>query len=345
MKIYFKLLFKAFKVGLTVNIFTLICVAVYVVLVENYFKPFDFESYIQFGTIVSGQRIYNTADSTNYQLRPAWQNAVEPRFNLFIPEYQFRPDWRQPSPRLESWCKTQNCCAHRIGFSDVRVSSFRCFTLDDWYVSNRDFLGSQFDLSVVQILDNFLKQLPKNSRVIVSEPFVLFADRRTFPHFTQWVFGLKKKHPDLKFEVGIQIHLQWLDNYWVQYHGWLFPALHQFSQQHGISWGLSEFSIYDRVWKRRLSFTGSLPPRAKSIERLEAFVPDRFRRAVTLHQAYEVHRRAVGYGASFAVAWRNFPTLWFSDRIDSDYSSTFALFDWDGNPQLMYWAIARGLSQ
>ncbi|MEG3842936.1 hypothetical protein [Microcoleus sp. herbarium14] len=154
---------------------------------------------------------------------------------------------------------------------------------------------------------------------------------------------MASKHPQLRFEIGVQIHLQWLDNYWYQYHGWLFSALGEFSYRHRIPWGISEFSIYDRVWKRRLSFAGSIPDRAKSLVFVESLIPDRFRRAVVLHQAYLVHHDAVKYGASFSVQWGNFPSLWFVNEIDSDYRSTFALFDWDGNPQLMYWAIARGI--
>ncbi|MCC3410172.1 MAG: hypothetical protein JGK17_32525, partial [Microcoleus sp. PH2017_10_PVI_O_A] len=61
-------------------------------------------------------------------------------------------------------------------------------------------------------------------------------------------------------------------------------------------------------------------------------------------QAYLFHGIAVESGATFVVEWGNFPTTWFAASIDSDYRSTFALFDWEGNPQLMYWAIARGLT-
>ncbi len=339
----FKLLFKAFKIGIAVNIFSLILLAIYTYAIEYFVRPFNFKPSIQLGTIVAGYRIYDNPNSANYHFRSSWINRVQPKFDLFVPEYQLRSDWKQPAPRLQKWCKFQNCCAHRLAFDDVRKRDFKCFTLDDWYISNRDFIGSNLDTSVTESLDIFLRSLPTGSRVIVSEPFVLFADRRSFVPFANWLLALVAKHPQLRFEIGIQVHLQWIDNYWFQYQ-WLFPVLADFSGQHGIRWGISEFSIYDRIWKRRLSFSGSVPDRAKFFSVVELLVPDRLRRAVVLQQAYLVHRDCVRYGCTFVVEWGNFPTLWFSDRIDADYRSTFALFDWQGNPQPMYWAIVRGIA-
>jgi hypothetical protein len=258
--------------------------------------------------------------------------------------FQLRPDWKQPSPRLEKWCKTRNCCAHRIGFNDRRIADFKCFTLDGWYLSNRDFLGSDLDSSAVSILNSFLNKLPSGSRVIVSEPYMLFADRRTFDSFTRWVLDLATKYPALRFEIGIQIHLQWIDSYWWQYHSWLIPALGEFGRRHRVKWGLTEFSIYNRLWKPRIAYGGATPPRMRLIDRIEQIIPDRFRRAVVAHQAYLLHRFAFEAGATHFVEWGNFPTTWFAAAIDPEYRSTFELYDWEGNPQLMYWAIARSLS-
>jgi hypothetical protein len=343
MNYYFILLFKSFKVGIVFNLITLILAAIYLFSVETYFKPFKLKSLpIEFGTIVAGFRIYNTPDPNNYEVRPAWAK-IQPKFDLFLPEFQLRPDWPNPSPRLEKWCKTRSCCAHRIGFDDRRITDFRCFTLDDWYLTNRDFLGSDFNTAAVAILDGFLSKLPSGSRVIVSEPYMLFADRRSFASFTRWVLELAAKYPALRFEIGIQIHLQWIDSYWGQYHSWLIPALGEFSRRHRIPWGISEFSIYDRLWKPRIAYGGVRPPRSLLIERIEGILPDRFRAAIVAHQAYLLHRAAVESGASFVVEWGNFPTTWFAAAIDPDYQSTFALFDWDGRSQLMYWAILRGL--
>ena len=334
-----KLLFRGLKFGAIFNIVTLILIAIYVFCVENKLQPFNFKSTIEFGTIVSGGRIYNTADSDNYQIRPAWAK-IESQFDLFLPEFQLRPDWTQPSPRLEKWCKTNNCCAHRIGFNDKRITNFKCFTLDDWYLTNRDFLGSDLDITAVAILNGFLKKLPVGSRVIISEPYMLFADRRSFDSFTAWVLDLKSKYPALRFEIGLQIHLQIVDSYWLQYQ-WLVPALAKFSRQHSIPWGISEYSIYDRLWKARIAYGGATPG-PTLLTRLEAFFPDRLLRALALHQTYIFHRDIVGHGAGFVVEWGNFPTTWFASAIAPDYRSTFALADWDGNLQLTYWAIARG---
>lgn len=140
------------------------------------------------------------------------------------------------------------------------------------------------------------------------------------------------------------MHLQWIDSYWYQYHDWLIPALGEFARTHHIPWGFSEFSIYNRVWKSRLAYGGANPERMRLIDRFESILPDRFRDAVVAHQAYVVHSAALKAGATIFIEWGNFPVIWFSNEIDAQYKSTFALYDWDGNPKLMYWAIARSLS-
>jgi len=84
------------------NIINLILAAIYVFCVESYFKPFKLKSapVIEFGTIVAGFRIYNTAEPDNYEIRPA-RAKIESGFDLFVPEFQLRPHWKQPSPILE----------------------------------------------------------------------------------------------------------------------------------------------------------------------------------------------------------------------------------------------------
>ena len=345
MSYYFRLIVKAFKFGVAFNLFTLFLIVSYTLAVEYYFRPFQFvfNPLIEFGTAVSGMKIFIRANPRKPLLRPAWQK-IEHQFNLFIPEFQLRADWKQPAPLLERWCKSRNCCAHRIAFNDRRISQFHCFTLDDWYLTNRDFLGSEFDRSVVSTLDSFLLRLPRGSRVIVNEPYMLFANPKSFNDFTGWFLALAAKHPTMRFEIGLQIHLQWIDSYWWQYHGWLIPALGEFGRRHRVRWGITEFSIYNRLWKPRIAYGGAIPPRMRLLDRFEQFIPDRFRRAVVAHQAYILHRHAFRAGASHFVEWGNFPTTWFAAAIDPEYRSTFELYDWEGNPQLMYWAIARALS-
>lgn len=345
MNYYFRLVINAFKIGILFNLFTLFLIFSYTFLVEHYFRPFrfSFNPLIEFGTAVSGMKIFNTSDPKNYTLRPAW-SKIEPQFSLFIPEFQLRADWKKPSPRLDNWCKIRNCCAHRIAFDDRRIPDFKCFTLDDWYLSNRDFLGSQFDSSVVSTLDTFLFKLPRGSRVIVNEPYLLFANPKSFDDFTSWFLKLAAKHPGLRFEIGLQVHLQWIDPYWWQYHDWLIPALGEFGRRHRTKWGITEFSIYHRLWKPRVAYAGATPPRMGLLDRFEQLIPDRFLRVVVAHQAYIFHRDALRAGASHFVEWGNFPTTWFAAAIDPGYTSTFELYDWEGNPQLMYWAIVRALT-
>ncbi|WP_333362973.1 hypothetical protein [Microcoleus sp. herbarium14] len=161
--------------------------AFYTCIVEYFVRPFNFKSSIQLGTTAVAYRIYDTFDPKNYRFR-SWINQVQPKFDFFVPEYQFRPG-QKPAPRLEKWCKSQNCCVHRLGFNDVRKVNFNCFSLDNWYIFNRDFLGYNLDITVTYSLDIFLRSLPIDSRIIVNEPYSLFADRRSFLSFTQWGFG------------------------------------------------------------------------------------------------------------------------------------------------------------
>ncbi len=63
---------------------------------------------------------------------------------------------------------------------------------------------------------------------------------------------------------------------------------------------VSEFSNYDRVWKRRLWIKN---PNEQFLYKLENLVPRRLRRAVTFYGTYLVHRDAVKYGAVSFVEW------------------------------------------
>lgn len=276
MNYYLSLLFKALTVGILFNRLTGIWAAIYVFCVESYFQPFQLKSapVIELGTAVAGFKIYNTAEPDNYEILPA-RAKIESEFDLLLPEFQLRPDWKQPSPRLQKWCKTRNCCTHRIGFDDRPIADFKCFTLDDWYLTTRDFLGLDLDSSAVSILNGFLTKLPSGSRAIVSEPYMLLADRRSFDSFTRWILDVAAKYPALRFEIGIQIHLQWIDSYWLQYHCWLIPRRGEFSRLHRVPWGICKFSIYDRLWKPRIACGGVTPQRVRSIDRIEGILPDR----------------------------------------------------------------------
>jgi hypothetical protein len=58
--------------------------------------------------------------------------------------------------------------------------------------------------------------------------------RRLRPHMRNHLGSL---YPALRFEIGIQIHLQWIDSYWWQYHSWLIPRLGEFSLLHRVPLG------------------------------------------------------------------------------------------------------------
>jgi hypothetical protein len=63
---------------------------------------------------------------------------------------------------------------------------------------------------------------------------MLFANPKSFNDFTAWFLALATKHSGLRFEIGLQVHLQWIDSYWWQYHGWLIPALGEFGRRHRV---------------------------------------------------------------------------------------------------------------
>ena len=91
MNYYLKLVFRSFKIGICFNLFTLLLIVIYTLSVETYFKPFSVRRSpsIEFGTAVSGTKLFADANPQNHSLRPAWAK-IETNFDLFIPEYQLR---------------------------------------------------------------------------------------------------------------------------------------------------------------------------------------------------------------------------------------------------------------
>lgn len=345
-----KLVFTGLKVGLILNLITVFGSIGYIVAIENYFKPFNVPSRLPFelGTIATARAMFDFDNQNDLRVLPRWQ-LIKNNFDFFVPDTALRDDDRAiKSPRLEYWCKiNNNCWAHRIGYKDLRKIDYKTFTIDDWFIKNKSFLGTSAENSLTLPLDIFLTSLPSGSIVILNEPLTLFQQHPlNFQLFKNWVIILRRKHPRLKFKLGLQLHFQWLDSQWLRLQdGRLFSQFHQFSTDYDISWGISEFSIYDRIWRRRLVATydrsGRRTDRLTAL--IESAVPGRLRRAIVLHQAYLVHRAVVRSGASFIVEWGNVPTIWFSGEIDREYRSYFALFDWEGRPLPMWWAVMRGL--
>lgn len=342
-----KLVFDAFKAGIIFNVTTAFVGVGYIVAIENWFKPFDVHPSVELGTIATAGNMFNFKNSKDLETIPRWK-SIENYFDFFIPDTAFRDDDRgMKSPRVERWCKVNPCWIHRISYSDSRRRDYKIFTVDDWFYKNKSFLNTKLEDAQVFPLDVFLKTLPFESVVILNEPLTLFQEHNlNFKLFTDWVITLRRKHPHLKFKLGLQLHFQWLDTQWLRLQdGRLFSQFHKFSTDYRIPWGVSEFSIYDSVWRRRLKNTYDRSGRTdRRTSLIESAVPLRLRRAIVLHQTYLIHRAVVQSGASYIVEWGNFPTIWFSGEIDQDYQSTFALFDWDGRPLPMYWAIARGIS-
>ncbi|MEG4326728.1 hypothetical protein QUB37_26895 [Microcoleus sp. AT3-A2] len=334
-----KLFLNGLKVGLIVNIFvTIFGLLLYTVIIENWLtKPVDsFELPLKLGTIVDSVRLFENL-TPNMQLRKSWQN-IQNKFSYFVIEYQLREDfYHHESPRLMKWCKENDCVAHRIKFLDSRTNQFKTFTLDDFFTNiylNNHTEYEDFRLKV------FLQSLPTGSTVIISEPFSSFDRPQVFDKFSEWVLALRSQHPQLKFEIGLQIHLQWADAFWFKNY-WILEELSQFSKTHNYPWGVSEFSSYDQIWKRRIRGRSATD---RLFYKIEGLIPRRLRRAVVLHGSYIVHRESVKYGAVRFTEWGNIQqTAWFVREIDVEYDSNYELFDFNGTPTALWWAGMRGL--
>lgn len=276
-----KLIFRGLKVGLIFNFSLTLILLAYVLFIEiSLTKPLSgsFQTPLKIGTVIDYHRLFD-ADPPSMKLRPSWLN-IQNKFSYFIIEYQLRADYNRPSPRLFNWCSARTCFAHRISYFDNRKHIFRFFTLDDWFANN--YLSNHNLSFESQVLTSFLQSLPNGSTIIVSEPFSIFSSPLVFHQFSNWLLSLRSQHPHLKFEIGWQIHLQWIDAYWLK-NQWIIPTISDFSKTSGIPWGISEFSNYDLIWKRRLRDYNF---RDRIFYKIEQFVPFRLRRAVVLHGSY-----------------------------------------------------------
>jgi hypothetical protein len=332
-----KLFLKGLKVGFCVNILSILFLAIYVSIVENLLaKPVDFSFLpLKLGTIVDSRRLFKE-DVPSMELRNSWL-VIQSKFSFFVVEYQLRSDFKKKSPRLLRWCQTVSCFAHRIDFGDRRRNGFNIFTVDDWFANN--FIVSS-DSVIDRRLNLFLKMLPSGATVILSEPFSIFERPQVFKKFSEWVLQLRADNPHLKFEIGLQLHLQWADAFWFK-NWWVLEKLSKFSKTYTYPWGVSEFSNYDQIWKRRIRGRTASD---HLFYKIESFIPRRLRRAAVLHGSYLIHRDAVKYGAVRFIEWGNIQqTAWFVDEIDSDYDANYQLFDRAGNPTLLWWAALRGL--
>jgi hypothetical protein len=286
-----KLFWKGLKAGICANILSILFMYAYVLIVENWLvKPVNtFVLPLELGTIVDSRRLFQE-DVPSMKLKKSWL-AIQSKFSFFVVEYQLRSDFKQQSPRLLRWCRNSNCFAHRLDYGDRRRNQFNSFTIDDWFANN--FMIPRDAAIDIQRLNLFLKTLPPGATVILSEPFSIFDRPQVFQKFSEWVLQLRADNPHLKFEIGLQVHLQWADAFWFK-NWWVLDKLSKFSKIHGYPWGVSEFSNYDRIWKRRIRGRSSSD---RIFYKIEGFIPRRLRRAVVLHGTYLIHRESVKYGA------------------------------------------------
>jgi hypothetical protein len=333
-----KFFFLGLKFGLVFNFVSFLVIFAYVYFVEkSFFKPIDsFPLPLELGSIVDSRRLF-AADVPSMKIRYNWLK-IQGHFAFYVIEYQTRSDYSTNSPRLLKWCQNnQTCFAHRLSYSDPRKLHFDFFTLDDWFANSLMMLETR-DIET-RNLYNYLQSLPENSTVVISEPFSVFSSPKVFHNFSTWVLTLRKEHPHLKFELGLQIHLQWVDAYWLNKQ-WVMRSFSSFSNIYSIPWGVSEYSNFDQIWKRRIRLRS---PIDRFFYKVEGFIPRRLRRAAVIHATYLIHRDSVRFGATRFVEWGNIQySAWFVREIDPDYDSNFDLFDSDGNPTPLWWASMRG---
>lgn len=170
-----KIFLQGLKLGLIVNLFSLIFALIYVFVVEQQLtKSLDkFLLPLRLGTIVSSDRIYSK-HSTKQTI--SWSN-ISNQFSFFVVEYQLRTTYLSPAPRLFNWCQNQQCYAHRIGYNDIRKNQFNSFTIDDWWSNNKYYSIKNVSADELR-LAQFLEDLPDGSLVVISEPFSIFFERR-----------------------------------------------------------------------------------------------------------------------------------------------------------------------
>jgi len=340
-----KIFLQGLKLGLIFNVSIIVFALVYISVVEQQLaKPLDkFSLPLKLGTVVTSDRIYF---KDSLKKRDSWLR-ISNKFNFFVVEYELNPKIPSKSSRFLDWCITQTCFAHRIDYSDVRAKQFNYFTIDDWWTNNKFSVYKDTTLDELK-LKNFFKTLPDGSLVVISEPFSIFKYPDILTGFFKWVLALRSAHPNLKFELGLQIHLQWIDFYWLRYSSF-FPEFEKFSKTYNYPWGVSEYSNYDRIWKDLISLRwGRWTSLSSLIERafhhIEGLIFYRFRRAIVLHATYQIHKDAVRYGAVRFVEWGNFQhTAWFFNEVDPSYDSNYLLFDASGQPTDLWWAAMRGL--
>ncbi len=320
------------KLGLSINIIFLIIISS--LSCVGYFlgKPLSSSrSRLPIGTVVGFNQVSN----------PIWRDKSK-LFSFFIIENELnRAVTQKLSSKTKFWCKLHNCYSHRMNFNDVNKLNFSSHIIDDFY-TDIQFTDSQIREAKLKSLDLFLASLPNNSLVIVNEPIVFFKSETRFTDFKNWYLSLLNKHPNLKFQFGLQIHLQWLDVVLFRYN-WVFDRL----KDSDLQWMIIEFSIYDELWKKQLSslwrelsdFNVDFPPL------VDKLVPRFVRSNLSLLSAYYVARRCgLDSNCKSFVIWGNFGHVWFADRVPLSYSGQFQIFDESGKIQPMYWAILRGLN-
>lgn len=291
-----------FKVNIAASL-VLIILAIFSVLGLNFYRPTQLGEFKKLGVTT---KLKSSQIAFDYYV---------------IENYQRLKEYDQAHQLLES-CQQNDltCYSHRLTLSDWRQFSYnQRFFLDDWWLHNCKFWYRQYwDYPLRQTL----ALLPSGTEVVFNEHYF-----NSFERFVEYIQLLQSDYPQLKFVIGVQVHLQWFDPA-------LIRKLFLISQikQSGLPWMLTEFSIYDRIYKSRLLW-------------IDRFIPTVVRRSISAHSAWLVSR-ACGQSPQCQGLTIWAPNgVWMIDRLPSTYDGEFLIWNRQTKqPTSLYWAIKRGLS-
>lgn len=211
--------------------------------------------------------------------------------------------------------------SHRLRLSDWDDFSYNLyFFLDDWWLENcRFWYKDEWDYPLRQTL----KLMPKNTEVVINEHKFNSINR-----LIEYVSILQKDYPDLKFSVGIQIHLQWIDLA-------LFKKLYIINQidKSGLNWMISEYSMIDKIYKNKL------------ILGIDRFIPLHIRRSFSAHQSYIVSRQCgKSDHCQGMTIWVPNGT-WMIKKLSKGFDGKFWYWHENNEPTIINLAIKKGLSK
>lgn len=214
------------------------------------------------------------------------------------------------------------CFNHRLNLQDYpKFHHNPYYFVDDWWLHNcKNSYIPGWDL----LLKQELARLPAGTVVVINEYYFNSLDKLFL-----FVKDLQKLNPHLQFMLGVQIHFQWFEPPTTFFKK--LYVIHQI-QKSGLRWMITEFSVYDRLYKPWRNYW------------IDDYIPLSLRRSLQNHQAFLFARLCAVSSQCFGFTiWSPSNSgAWFDWRVKG-YTGRFSVFR-DGQPTPLYWAVRRGLS-